>query len=160
MQSEEEANFIFKVENPSLYYDEKDYILYIKWLNLFDANECIYMFNKDNLLLSQNQNQNNIKIYNNDYNQQNKDENKYVKELKKFCGFMEKGIFTAGKAVKNSTVKGYNYMKDKVNNNDNKNKVNKVNKNEELHDEVFKNYMDNIDNRNNYQNNRNENFNN
>ena len=133
---------------------------YEGFLSAFDGNECIYMFNKDNLLLSQNQSQNNINIYNNDYNQQNKDENKYVKELKKIGGFMKKGIFNAGKAVKNSTVKGYNYMKDKVNNNDNKNKVNKANNEEEIHDEVFKNYMDNIDNRNNYQNSNNNSRNN
>ena len=51
---------------------------------------------------------------------------------------MKKGIFNVGKAVKNSTVKGYNYVKGKKetikgNNNDDKTKE------DEIHDEVFKN---------------------
>ena len=134
---------------------------YEQFLSAFDGNECIYFFNKDNLLLSLNQNQNQnqyeIIINNNNYNQQNKDENKYVKGLKKFGGFMKKGIFNAGKAMKNNTIKGYNYMKEKVYNNDNKNKVNRE---EIIHDEVFKDYMDNIDNNKiNYQNKNNSNFN-
>ena len=48
LQSEEETNIIFKVEDPPLYYDEKDYILYIKWLNLFDANEKEYFYEFNN----------------------------------------------------------------------------------------------------------------
>ena len=50
LQSEEETNIIFKVEDPALYYDEKDYILYIKWLNLFDANEKEYCYEFSNSL--------------------------------------------------------------------------------------------------------------
>ena len=50
LQSEEEANIIFKVEDPSLYYDEKEYILSIKWLNLFDANEKEYYYEFSNSL--------------------------------------------------------------------------------------------------------------
>ena len=47
LQSEEEANILFKIDNPALYYNEDKYTLYIKWLNLFDAKEKehIYEFN-------------------------------------------------------------------------------------------------------------------
>ena len=43
LQPEEEANILFKIEDPSIYYDESAFILYIKWLNLFDANEKVYI---------------------------------------------------------------------------------------------------------------------
>jgi hypothetical protein len=47
LQSEEEANILFKIDNPILYYNQDKYTLYIKWLNLFDAKEKqhIYEFN-------------------------------------------------------------------------------------------------------------------
>ena len=128
---------------------------YEGFFSAFDGNRCIYTFNKENLLLDKNSNQNYKEIQNN-INQEEKNRHKYVKELKKFGGFMKKHIFSAGKMVKNSTIKGYNYVKDKVNNEE-KTK-------DKVHDEVFKNYMDNIDSNNmkyNYQNNQNNNnFNN
>ena len=48
MLPEEETNVIFKIEDPALYYDEKNYVLYIKWLNLFDANEKEYTYEFNN----------------------------------------------------------------------------------------------------------------
>ena len=47
LQPDEETNVVFKIEEPSLYYEENNFLLYIKWLNLFDANEkeFIYEFN-------------------------------------------------------------------------------------------------------------------
>lgn len=45
---EEEINVIFKIEEPSFYYDEKNYTLFIKWLNLFDANEKEYIYEFNN----------------------------------------------------------------------------------------------------------------
>ena len=45
---EEETNVIFKIEDPALYHDEKNYVLYIKWLNLFDANEKEYTYEFNN----------------------------------------------------------------------------------------------------------------
>ena len=48
IQQDEEINFIFKNKDPSLYYDEKNYVLYIKWLNLFDANEKEFTYEFNN----------------------------------------------------------------------------------------------------------------
>ena len=86
---------------------------YEPFFSAFNGNKCIYTFNKDNLLLNRNLNHN----YN---NVQNNDNKKYIQELKKFGGFMKKGIAIAGKMVKESTIKGYNYVKDKVNNEEKK----------------------------------------
>ena len=75
----------------------------------FKGNIQLYAFNKD-LLLSY--------LDTNDQNDQN---NKYVEGIKKFGGKIKKGIFTAGKAVKDKTIKGLNFVKDKVNKDKNDN---------------------------------------
>ena len=88
---------------------------------------------------------------NNNNKNKNKEKNKYIKEIGKVGGMMKKGIFNMGKAVRNSTIKGYNFIKNKVENKD---------KEEEIHDEVWGDYMDNIDSNSNYnQNNFNSNNN-
>ena len=48
LQPEEEINVIFKIEDTSLYYDEKYYNLFIKWSNLFDINEKEYIYEFSN----------------------------------------------------------------------------------------------------------------
>ena len=48
LQPEEEINVIFKIEDTSLYYDEKYYNLFIKWLNLYDINEKEYIYEFSN----------------------------------------------------------------------------------------------------------------
>jgi hypothetical protein len=50
LQSDDEANVIFKIDDPTIFYGEKDYILYIKWLNLFDANEKEFRYEFSNRL--------------------------------------------------------------------------------------------------------------
>ena len=55
LQPDEEANVVFQIEDPSLYYDEKSYSLYIKWLNLFDVNEKEYTFEFGNKLNTYNE---------------------------------------------------------------------------------------------------------
>ena len=50
LQPDEETNVLFKIEDPTLYYDESKYILYIKWLNLFDVNEKEYIYEFNNKL--------------------------------------------------------------------------------------------------------------
>ena len=84
-------------------------------------------------------------------NEEKKDENKYVNQLKKFGGFMKKSIFTAGKVVKETSVKGYNYVKEKT--------LDKK-KEDDIRDDVWLNYMDNIDSNRNMNNNNNGNNNN
>ena len=37
LQQDEEVNFLFKVDNPSIFNEAGSYILNINWLNLFDA---------------------------------------------------------------------------------------------------------------------------
>ena len=58
---------------------------------------------------------------------------------------MKKGIFTAGKAVKNSTIKGYNFVREKVNHNENKPKDKE---DKEIQDEAYINYMNSINPKN------------
>ena len=82
---------------------------YENFYSAFDGNIQLYTFNKD-LLLSY--------LDTNDQNDQN---NKYVEGIKKFGGKIKKGIFTAGKAVKDKTIKGLNFVKDKVNKDKNDN---------------------------------------
>ena len=82
---------------------------YENFYSAFDGNIQLYSFNKD-LLLSY--------LDTNDQNDQN---NKYVEGIKKFGGKIKKGIFTAGKAVKDKTIKGLNFVKDKVNKDKNDN---------------------------------------
>ena len=118
--------------------------------NIFNNNnnyDYNYSFNyKNNNIKDENKNYN----YNNNNN--NKEPNKYVKKMEKVGGMMKKGIFNVGKAVKNSTVKGYNFIKNKVEN---------KSKEEEVHNEIWGEYMDRIDSNNNYnQNNSNYNNNN
>ena len=48
LQPDEEINVIFKIEDTSSYYDEKNYMLFIKWLNLFDINEKEYVYEFNN----------------------------------------------------------------------------------------------------------------
>ena len=55
LQPEEETNVVFQIEEPPLYYDEKNYSLYIKWLNLFDANEKEYIYEFSNKLNTYNE---------------------------------------------------------------------------------------------------------
>ena len=47
---------------------------------------------------------------------------------------LKKGLFTARKAVKNNTIKGYNYVKDKYNHNNKK----------EEDSSIWQSYVDNI----------------
>ena len=95
-----------------------------------------YSFNYNN-----NNNKDENKNYNYNNNNNNKELNKYIKGMEKVGGMMKKGIFNVGKAVKNSTVKGYNFIKNKVEN---------KSKEEEIHNEVWGDYMDKIDSNNNY----------
>ena len=89
------------------------------------------------------------KNYNNNKNN-NKENNKYIKGMEKVGGMMKKGIFSMGNAVKNSTIKGYKFIRNKVDNKD---------KEEDIHNEVWEDYMDNLDSNSNY-NQNNFNYNN
>ena len=55
LQPDEEANVIFKIEDPTIFYGEKDYIIYIKWLNLFDGNEKEFNYEFSNGLNTYNE---------------------------------------------------------------------------------------------------------
>ena len=48
LQSEEEANILFKIDDPNLYYNEDKHALKIKWLNLFDAKEKLHIYEFNN----------------------------------------------------------------------------------------------------------------
>lgn len=48
IQPDEEVNAIFRVEDPSLYLVEKNYLLSLKWLNLFDAKEKEHIYEFSN----------------------------------------------------------------------------------------------------------------
>ena len=50
LQSEEETSVLFKISNPSLFFDEEKYVLTINWLNLFDACEKSYIYEFSNTL--------------------------------------------------------------------------------------------------------------
>ena len=122
----------------------------------FDGNTKKYNFIKENL------------FNNND----NKEENKYLKRIKTFGDTMKKGFYSvensvvnAGKTIKESTIKGYNYVKEKINKNEDKEKENKDNKdnmNKNLNEQNNQSgniYNNNINNNRNIQN-YNNNFNN
>ena len=69
-----------------------------KFYSAFEGNNKEYTFNREYITL----------------NLETKEPNKYVEGLKKIGGVMKKGIFTAGKVVKDNTVKGINFVKEKV----------------------------------------------
>ena len=50
LMPEEEANVVFKIDDPTFYSNEKNYQLSIKWLNLFDANEKEFTYKFTNKL--------------------------------------------------------------------------------------------------------------
>ena len=50
LQQEEETNILFKLSDQSLFFDENKYVLNIKWLNLFDAQEKTYIYEFSNTL--------------------------------------------------------------------------------------------------------------
>ena len=50
LQSEEETNVLFKISNPSLFFEEDKFVLTINWLNMFDALEKIYNYEFSNTL--------------------------------------------------------------------------------------------------------------
>ena len=50
IQPEEEVNVLFKLDDQSEFYDEKNFMLNIKWMNLFDANEKEFNYEFDNKL--------------------------------------------------------------------------------------------------------------
>ena len=79
---------------------------YEDFYSAFDGNIKDYSINKE-FILSYIQ------------TQENKNKNKNISGLKNFGGKLKKGIFSAGKAVKENTVKGINFVKDKVNKNKN-----------------------------------------
>ena len=57
IQSKEEIIFLFKIENNDLFYDENKFVLNISWLNYFDFNKKIYIYEFNN----------NINLYNEYY---------------------------------------------------------------------------------------------
>ena len=100
---------------------------YDKFYSAFNGNIQVYNFNKNFLL---------------DYIDINKEKNnKYVEGLKKFGGVMKNGLFTAGKAVKDSTVKGFNFVKEKVHR-DKNNEQNNLN--DQKNDKSRRNYNSNV----------------
>ena len=95
---------------------------YDKFYSAFDGNNNSYNFNKEFLLSY---------IVSKDHNINNK----YVEGIKKFGGAMKKGIFTAGKVVKENTVKGFNFVKEKVHRDkNNETNLNKQNNNANIND--------------------------
>ena len=125
---------------------------YENFFSAFDGNIKVYNFNKEFIL---------------SYLESNEHNNKYVEGLKKIGGAMKKGIFTAGSFVKDNTVKGINFVKEKVHKdksnefNKNSNNLNRYNNNRNNIND-FSNSSDNYannQNHNNY-NNQNNNFNN
>ena len=65
----------------------------------FEGNTKYYIYNKENF----------------DFNYNlSKEGNKYVQGLYKLGDMMKNGLFTVGKAVKYGTIRGYNYVKEKV----------------------------------------------
>jgi hypothetical protein len=114
---------------------------YEKFYSAFEGNINSYNFNKEFLLSY---------IESKDHNN-----NKYVEGLKKFGGAMKKGIFTAGKVVKENTVKGINFVKEKVH----RDKNNEINLNKQNNNANINDYSKSSD-FNYYNNNFNNNFNN
>ena len=56
LQTEEETSVLFKISDPTIFFNEEKYILFIKWLNLFDAKEKIYSYEFSNALNTYNDN--------------------------------------------------------------------------------------------------------
>ena len=50
LQPDEETSVLFKISDPTIFFNEEKYILFIKWLNLFDAKEKIYTYEFSNTL--------------------------------------------------------------------------------------------------------------
>jgi len=133
---------------------------YDDFYSAFDGNKTVYCFNKAFIL--------------NYIENSEKNGNKYLEGLKKFGGVMKKGIFAAGKAVKETTVKGINFVKEKVHkdknneSNNDSNNSNRYNNNNNIDDFThssdnyynpnYNNY--NYQNNNNYNDNYNNNYNN
>ena len=114
---------------------------YEKFYSAFEGNINSYNFNKEYLLSYIESKDNN--------------NNKYVEGLKKFGGAMKKGIVTAGKVVKENTVKGINFVKEKVH----RDKNNEINLNKQNNNANINDYSKSSD-FNYYNNNFNNNFNN
>ena len=126
---------------------------YENFYSAFDGNNKVYSFNKEYILCY--------------IESTEKNNNKYVEGLKKIGGVMKKGIVTAGKVVREKTVKGINFVKEKVHNlnndyydyNNNSRNINRYNYNNNVND--FSHSSDNYYNQNYYNyNNQNNNFNN
>jgi hypothetical protein len=129
-----------------------------KFVSSFDGNKKKYSFKREKLFLDNNINAN-ASVNNNHANNINenhhKGENKYIHGIKKFGGIMKSGIFNAGKVIKKNSLKGYNYVKEKINKDEDK-----MNNNSE---EIWSNYMNNLEHNDQikYQNNQsNNNYNN
>ena len=113
-----------------------------KFFSAFDGNIKVYNFNKEFVFANAN-------TY---------EPNKYIEGLKKIGGVMKKGIFTASKVVKENTVKGINFVKEKVHK-DKKIDTNQNKINSNVKD--FSGSSDNYYNNNNFNNNnQNNNLNN
>ena len=118
---------------------------YEKFYSAFEGNINSYNFNKEYLLSYIESKDNN--------------NNKYIEGLKKFGGAMKKGIVTAGKVVKENTVKGINFVKEKVH----RDKNNEINLNKQNNNANINDYSKSSDfnyNNNNFNNNLNNQINN
>jgi hypothetical protein len=115
-----------------------------KFFSAFDGNIKVYNFNKEFVFANAN-------TY---------EPNKYIEGLKKIGGAMKKGIFTASKVVKENTVKGINFVKEKVHK-DKKidTNQNKINSNVKDFSGSSDNYYNNNNFNNNNQNNNLNNYN-
>ena len=126
----------------------------------FYGNNKNYSFKKEKLYLNEEINSIYSRINHNDNIEEPSTKEKYKENLIKFGGFMKKGIINMGMAVKNSSIKGYNYVKEKMNDDKSKKKLNS--KDEKG---IWDNYMNSLDNynknpnnsQNNNQNNNNKN---
>ena len=56
LQPEEETSVLFKISDPTIFFNEEKYVLFIKWLNLFNAKEKIYTYEFSNTLNTYNDN--------------------------------------------------------------------------------------------------------
>jgi hypothetical protein len=50
LQPKEELMVLFKIEDPDIYYEKSDYILYISWLKKFDFNSKLFFYDFSNTL--------------------------------------------------------------------------------------------------------------
>ena len=123
---------------------------YEDFYSAFDGNNTVYCFNKEFILSYLENSENN--------------DNKYFAGLKKIGGVMKKGIFAAGKVVKETTVKGINYVKEKVHKDNNisnrYNNKNNINDFTYSSDNYYNQNYNNYNHQNNYNNNQFNNFNN